>query len=144
MYCTESDLSPYLLQAYITAAKASNSTIVDDHITRVSEQVDAYIGERYELPLSSVPGILNWTASIMVAYRVLGSVTSLVNNESSSDNDFVYLQGEYKRAIKTLEEIRDGKVELFPGSDEEELQDDHSVSVSTPPRRFTDDMLGSY
>ncbi len=144
LYCTENDLSPYLLAAYKDAAKSMNATIVTDHIARVSEEIDIHIGERYELPLPSVPGILNNAAAVMVAYRVIGSVTSLVDNESSTDNQFVYLQGEYKRALKLLESIRDGKIDLFPGTDDEELVDDHSITVSSPPRQFGDDVLGRY
>jgi phage gp36-like protein len=143
-YCTETDLTPYLLADYIAAAEIKTPGIVSEHITRVSGQIDAYIGERYELPLPTVPQILNWAASVMVAYRVIGSITSLVSTEGETNNEFVYLQGEYKRAIKTLEDIRDGKIELFPGSDDEELQDDKAVSVVSSPRIFTDDMLGRY
>jgi phage gp36-like protein len=144
MYCTETDLKQYLLEAYIAAAKKKNAAVVDEQITRVSGQIDAYIGERYALPLPTVPEILNWAASVMAAYRVIGSVTTLVKTEGQTDNQFLYLQRESGRAIKTLEDIRDGKLQLFPGTDDKERQDDHQVLVSAPPRRYTDDLLGRY
>jgi len=143
-YCVETDLTPYLLADYITAANNKTPGIVAEHITRVSEQIDAYIGERYTLPLPAVPGILNWAAAVMTAYRVIGSITSLVSTTGETGNEFVYLQGEYKRAIRMLEDIRDGTIELFPGTDDKERQDDKAVSVSTPPRTFTDDLLRRY
>ena len=144
MYCTATDLNQYLLAEYTAAAESKTPGIVNEQITRVSGQIDSYIGERYALPLSTVPAVLNWAASVMVAYRVLGSVTSLVKTEGQTDNEFVYLQGEYKRAIKMLEDIRDEKVELFPGTDDKELQDDKAYSVSAPRRRFPDHFLRRY
>ncbi len=144
MYCTETDLKQYLLEAYIAAAKKQNPAVVDEQITRVSGRIDAYIGERYTLPLPTVPAILNWAASVMAAYGVIGNVTSLVKTEGQTENEFLFLQRESGRAIRTLEEIRDGKIQLFPGTDDKERQDDKAVLVSTPPRRFTDDLLGRY
>lgn len=143
-YCSETDIPQYLLQAYITAVEAKAPGTVAGHIAGVSEQIDAFIGERYTLPLPTVPGILKWTAAVMVAYRTVGTLTSLVHTAADSENEFVFLQGEYKRAFKVLEDIRDGKIQLFPGTDDKERQDDHAISVSTSPKIFTDSMLGKY
>lgn len=144
MYCTENDVTQYLLADYITAVETKTPGVTAEHIARVSEQIDAYIGERYTLPLPTVPAILNWVAAVMAAYRVLGSLTSLVRTEAASENEFLYLQGEYKRAGRTLEDIRDGKIALFPGTDDKVRQDDTTFHVATPVRKFTDDLLGRY
>lgn len=140
MYCERADLTDYVLEAYLVAAEEQTAGIVEKTIRNVSGEIDDALRARFELPLLQTPDTLKRIASVMVAYRVVGGITSLMNSEGGSNNDWIPIQTQYKQAIKDLESIRDGKLNIGLKELGQEARSDESLIVKT--RKPTIDMGG--
>lgn len=110
--------------AYTTAAKVRllllgiDSTVMSDvnvltHVANADALINAYVGTVYALPFSTTPALIEKLSGEITAYLIM-------RTEFSRDaiNLSQYL-AEYEKAIKTLEEIRDGKLLLFNSSNAE-------------------------
>ena len=77
-----------------------------------------------------------------------GSETAAPGSSPDSQYPAMTPDGRYvlfcSKATNIVTGDTNGKIDLFPNSDDEELVDDKTFSVSTPPRRFDDDLLGRY
>ncbi len=134
-YCTRENLTDYVLAAYLTKADEMNSGCVERHIAQVAEEIDgALLQGGYSLPLESVPGKVKHIASVMAAYRAIGNITTLMASESTTGNEWIPLQSQYKQALKDLEAIRSGAIQLFPQPEPEPTKD--ALAVSTSHRLF--------
>jgi phage gp36-like protein len=140
VYCERADLTDYVLEAYLVAAEEQTAGIVEKTIRNVSGEIDDALRARFELPLLQTPDTLKRIASVMVAYRVVGGITSLMNSEGGSNNDWIPIQTQYKQAIKDLESIRDGKLNIGLKELGQEARSDESLIVKT--RKPTIDMGG--
>lgn len=138
MYCDADDLRDYVLEAYLTKAEELNPGGAERHIATVEEEVEsALLQAGYSLPLERVPGKLKSMAAIIAAYRTVTNITSLMSQDSGTGNDWVGLQTLHKQAIKDLDAIRAGTLQLFPVDDPEPVT---GMSVSTRPKIFGDDV----
>lgn len=140
MYCERADLTDYVLEAYLTAAEEQTAGIVAKTIRNVSGEIDDALRARFELPLIQTPDTLKRIAAVMTAYRVVGGITSLMNSEGGSNNDWIPLQTQYKQAVKDLESIRDAKLNIGLTELGQESRSDESLIVKT--RKPTIDMGG--
>lgn len=140
MYCDRADLTDYVLEAYLTAAEEQTPGIVAKTIGNVSGEIDDALRARFELPLTTVPGTLKRIAAVIVSYRVVGGITSLMTAEGGSNNDWVPLQTLYKQAIKDLEAIRDAKLNIGLKELGQETRTDDSLIIKT--RKPTINMRG--
>lgn len=140
MYCERVDLTDYVLEAYLTAAEEQTAGIVTKTIRNVSGEIDDALRARFELPLIQTPDTLKRIAAVMTAYRVVGGITSLMNSEGGSNNDWIPLQTQYKQAVKDLESIRDAKLNIGLTELGQESRSDESLIVKT--RKPTIDMGG--
>ncbi|CAM5398418.1 hypothetical protein AFEL58S_01996 [Afipia felis] len=86
------------------ALSAEDITRVDQALADGSEQIDAYLGVRYVLPLPIVPGVLRSYAIDLAMYRI-ALRQGLVREE---------LRTRYEDAIKFLQAVSAGKANL-PG-----------------------------
>lgn len=84
---------------------AINYDIIDDAICYASELIDSYIAGRYLLPLQSVPTLLRPLALDIARYWLHGR---RINAADFPDT----LNNAYNHALKTLRDIRDGKIHL--------------------------------
>lgn len=135
MYCSRDDLKDHVLDAYLTAAEGKNPGCVERHMGQVSAEIDEALGEAgYNLPLPSVPAKLRHVASVISAWRIVGNITSLMASEGSTGNEWIPLQTQFKQALKDLEAIRTGDVQLF--SDPEPVLDRAGIEVVSEKRRF--------
>lgn len=136
MYCKRADLTDYVLAAYLDAAEEQSPGIVDKTIANVSGEIDDALRPLYRLPLDTVPVTLNRIAAVMVGYRVIGAITSLMSSEASGGNEWIPLQTQYKAALKDLDAIRSKCMDL--GLDElgEEQVEGTSMAVVSRPSRF--------
>ena len=89
------------------AAVAVNSTVLQAALDRASEEIDSYIGQRYDLPLVVLPVTLVQAALDIARYR-------LDNNDPRED-----VWQRYEDAIKWLLLIANGKVSLNVPVEEE-------------------------
>lgn len=140
MYCERVDLTDYVLEAYLTAAEEQTVGIVAKTIRNVSGEIDDALRARFELPLIQTPDTLKRIAAVMTAYRVVGGITSLMNSEGGSNNDWIPLQTQYKQAVKDLESIRDAKLNIGLTELGQESRSDESLIVKT--RKPTINMRG--
>jgi len=112
VYCERADLTDYVLEAYLTAAEEQTPGIVAKTIQNVSGEIDDALRARFELPLATVPGTLKRIAAVIVSYRVVGGITSLMTSEGGSNNDWIPLQTQYKQAVKDLEAVRAANLDI--------------------------------
>lgn len=109
-YCTKDDIIKLLPEAQLIrltddeGAGAVNDMRVQEAIDSAAEEMDAYLGAKYELPLTSTPPILGKMNVDMAIFNLYSRVKETIPEMR---------QKRYDRAIKMLEDIRDGK--LSPG-----------------------------
>lgn len=111
-YCDENDLSQYVLQAYLDKLEALKPGLIAGHIEGVAREIDDRLRARYVVPLSTVPATLGRIAAVLAAFRVVGAVTSVMRTEATSDNSWLPLQTLHKQALKELEAITTGDLDL--------------------------------
>ncbi|AZQ10159.1 gp436 family protein [Shewanella khirikhana] len=79
-----------------------NDTYIDQALAQADEEIDSFLGRRYQLPLPTVPGILNKIAITIAFYW-------LADRDNQATN---LLEDRYKMQLDTLREIATGKREL--------------------------------
>lgn len=81
--------------------------VISSHITRADALIDAKIGRRYSVPLSPTPPLLGSLSEDITVYY---TYRSFYTQDNTNRSDYF---GELKdEALKTLDEIRDGKIDL--------------------------------
>jgi len=139
VYCGSDDLKDYVLEAYLAKAEELNPGGAERHLAQVSEEIDgALLQAGHALPLKRVPGKLKQLAAVITAFRVVSNITSLMQDSGTSGNEWLGLQTLHKQAVKDLDSIRSGDLDLFPTVDPEPAE--HGLEVSTQPRIFGDDV----
>jgi len=137
LYCTEDDLNEYILAAYLMKADEINPGIVSRTLKNVSLEITEAVAESgYTVPETGTSSLLQRICAVMTAYRVVSGITSLVDTEAGSNNEWLPLQGLYARADKDLASIRAGKLNPFPGM----ISNDGGISVSAPNPMFGPDV----
>lgn len=79
-----------------------NDVWIDQALDQADEEIDSFIGRRYQLPLPSVPGILGKQAIVIAFYW-------LADRDNQATD---LLEKRYEKAIQTLKDIASGKREL--------------------------------
>jgi phage gp36-like protein len=143
-YCTIENLSDWILPVYLDKLEEIKPGIVQSHIDRASAEIDDHLRERYVLPLTAVPETIRRICAVMAAYRSAGAITSLVDTEASSGNEWIPLQTEYKRAVSDLAAIRAGKIDLGLDVLGNESAAPEEIRVAAPTRIFGPDTWKSY
>ncbi len=134
MYCQRADLTDYVLNAYLVAAEEQTPGIVEKTIGNVSGEIDDALRARFELPLRQVPGTLTRIASVIAGYRIVGAITSVMAAEGGSNNEWIPLQTQYRQAVKDLEAIRDGHLDIgLKELGEESRVDSETMVVTRTP-----------
>jgi phage gp36-like protein len=108
-YCDTSDLRDYVLGDYLAAAERLNTGAVGRHIAGVSAEIDEALAPVCRVPLAPIPATVRHVAAVIAAWRIVGEVTTLVTEEGATKNEWIPLQGHYKRALTTLAAMRRGE-----------------------------------
>lgn len=140
MYCNQTDLTEYVLEAYLTAAEEQTPGIVEKTLANVAGEIDDALRARFMLPLFSVPSTLKRIASVLASYRIVGGITSVISSEAGSNNEWIPLQTQYKQAVKDLEAVRTGSLNIGLVERGETQRSDDSMIVVT--RKKVLDMEG--
>lgn len=135
-YCTTADLAEYVLQAYLDKLEELSPGLLDKNISSISEEIDDVLRPRYKLPLKGVPGTLRRIAAVLASYRSIGAITSLMDTDAGSDNQFLYIQDMVRQARKELELVRDGKIDLGLSLLGEEEVSPGGISVKSPKKHY--------
>ena len=132
-YCTAADLPEALLAVYVAKAEEISPGCVAKAVASANALVEDALRARYVLPLAAVPDTLRQIAAVLAAHKVVGAVTTLLN-----DAEFAFLLDQVREARKALDRIRDGKDDL--GLEQLGAKDapgvETGIEVSTPPRMF--------
>ncbi|MEG6551881.1 phage protein Gp36 family protein [Desulfocurvibacter africanus] len=135
MYCRREDLGDYVLQAYLDKVEELSPGLIERTISQVAGEIDgAVLQAGHALPLPRIPHKLAWICAVIAAYRAVGAITTLMESEGSSGNEWLPLQTQYRQAIKDLEAIRDNRLVLFP--EVEPKPADAGVEVHAPRALF--------
>lgn len=97
-------------------------SVVDEAIENAAAEIDVYVGARYPLPLPSVPKIIQKLAVDI-------AVWNLYSRQWGAEEEDVFYQ-RYKNAIKLLEKIASGEVQI--GNPPSEPQHGGVVHLSRP------------
>jgi len=136
-YCTRDHITDLLLEDYVTVAEQKNPGIVERTIAAVSGEVTAMLAWRYVTPLPAVPDLLRYITSVIAAYRIVQAITSLVDTEGSTNNEWLPLQQQWKRVTAQLDDIAAGRLRLPPPAQELNTdREEASVAVVTRPSLF--------
>lgn len=133
LYCTQTDLADYILQAYLDKIEGLNEGVIGRILTSVSAEIrEACLSGGYEAEVDGVESaLLKRVCAVFTAYQCVGDITTLMDTEASSANEWLPLQKQYTRAARDLALIREGKLDPWPSE-----TGDCGVSVSAPPARF--------
>ena len=130
--CTLDDLKDYLLAAYLDACEKQNPGLAERTVAAVSGEVTDLLRRLYPLPWPEVPALVRYIAAVIAAYRTAEAITTLVNTEGTTENEWIPLQKEWKRATEMLEKIATGKLKLpLAVADDADDYEDPTVAVVT-------------
>jgi len=111
-YAAPEHVTDLILAAVADAAEALNADLVGRCLADATDEVSSFLSRRYRQPFSPVPGIIRWITSVIAAWRVVGAITSLMDTEASSDNQWLPIQKQYNRAWDLLEDLAAGRQKL--------------------------------
>jgi hypothetical protein len=133
LYCTEADLKDYILEAYLDKLEEINPGICSRTLENVSAEIlEAIHQGGHTIPETGYSAILKRICAVMTAYRCVGDITTLMDTEASSGNEWIPLQRLFEKSEKHLDKIREGKLDPYPAS----ANGDTGISVSAPDAMF--------
>lgn len=110
--CTRDHIIDLLHAEYVAACEEQNPGLVERTIEAVSGEIGDALSYRYPQPWPYVPELVRYIAAVFSAYRTVEAITSLVDTEASSDNEWIPLQKQWKYCTELLEDIASGKLKL--------------------------------
>ena len=133
LMCNRDNIIDLLHADYVAACEEQNPGIVERTMAAVSGEVGDALSYRYPQPWPYVPEIVRYIAAVISAYRVVEAITSLVDTESSSDNEWLPLQKQWKYCTDLLKDIASGKQKLPLDEDNPDREDPTFAVASRPP-----------
>ena len=128
--CEREHLIDLLHLKYVEACERQNPGLVQRTIEAVSGEIGDALSYRYPQPWPYVPELVRYIAAVVSAYRVVEAITSLVDTEASSDNEWIPLQKQWKYVTDLLEDIVRGRLKL-PLDEANPDREEASVAVMT-------------
>ena len=135
LLCRREHILDLLHADYVAACEEQNPGLVDRTIEAVSGEVSDALSYRYPQPWPYVPELIRYIAAVISAYRVVEAITSLVDTEASSANEWLPLQKQWKYVTELLEDIVSGKQKL-PLEETNPDREEASVAVVSRPPLF--------
>ena len=133
--CSRDQIIDLLKVDYVEACEELNPGLVDRTIEAVSGEIGDCLSYRYPQPWPYVPELVRYIAAVISAYRVVEAITSLVDTEDSSDNEWIPLQKQWKYVTDLLEDIAKGKLKL-PLEEANPDREEASVAVIASSKYF--------
>ena len=134
LLCRREHIIDLLHAKYVAACEEQNPGLVERTIEAVSGEVSDALSYRYPQPWPYVPELVRYITAVISAYRVVEGITSLVDTEASSDNEWLPLQKQWKYCTDLLEDIVSGKQKLPLSEANPDREDPTFAGVSRPPR----------
>lgn len=111
-YAEPRHVTDLILKEVATAAEALNDELVTRCLADATGEVSSLLAVRYRQPFSPVPEIIRWITSVIAAWRVVGAITSLMDTEAASDNQWIPIQKQYNNAWALLQDYASGRKKL--------------------------------
>lgn len=137
--CERAHIIDLLHKEYVIACEEQNPGLVERTIEAVSGEIGDALSYRYPQPWPYVPELVRYIAAVISAYRVVEAITTLVDTEASSDNEWIPLQKQWKYVTDLLEDIVRGRLKLPL---EEANPDREEASVAVVSRKPFFDLRG--
>jgi phage gp36-like protein len=137
-YATLEDLKKALTEATLIDLTDDNdlgvidTAVVENALEAADVEIDAYVGERYSLPLTEVHAIIGKMSADLAIFNLYS------RRQGPPD----HWQARYNNAIKMLGMIRDGKLGL--GVADPDTGDSNTAEVVSVDRIFTRDSLKNF
>lgn len=112
LLCRREHIVDLLHEKYLEACEKQNPGITERTIEAVSGEVGDALSYRYPQPWPYVPELVRYIAAVISAYRIVEAITSLVDTEAASDNEWIPLQKQWRYCTGLLENIVSGKQKL--------------------------------
>lgn len=144
-YCTAADvrqmikddaLNVIIGDAYIDddlEQETKITLLIDEAIKDASDEIDGYLGKRYPIPLSIVPGSISKFAKDIAVYNLFSRMG--IDEDSREKN---YLT-RYKAAIQFLTLLAEGKVDI--GVTNTQVAAQAGFKMQSSPRLFSRDSM---
>ena len=137
--CTRDNIIDLLHVKYVEACEKQNPGLVERTIEAVSGEIGDALSYRYPQPWPYVPELVRYIAAVISACRVVEAITSLVDTEAASENEWLPLQKQWKYCTDLLADIASGKLKLPL---EEVNPDREEASVAVISRKPLFDLRG--
>ena len=131
--CGRDDVLDLMHPKYVQACEKQNPGLVERTIEAVSGEVGDALSYRYPQPWPYVPELVRYIATAISAYRVVGGITSLMDTEASSENEWIPIQKQWRDCTDLLEDIVSGKQKLLLEEANADREDPAFAVVSRPP-----------
>ncbi len=120
MYSSQGQIEKYVYKPFLEAAESKIPGVIQETIANVSAEIDERLSKRWVVPFGTTPALVAHICSVLSAWRIVGALTSLMDTEAQSDNQWIPLQKEWQKALELLEELAKpgGKVTLPPPAEE--------------------------
>lgn len=112
LLCNRENITDLLHKKYVEACEKQNPELVERTIRDVSGEIGDMLSYRYPQPWPYVPELIRYCAAVISAYRVVEAITTLVNTEAASENEWIPLQRQWKHVLELLEDIAKGRLKL--------------------------------
>jgi len=139
-YATQSDLINQFGEAEVVAISdryltgVADTIVVEGGLQRASDMIDSYLAARYTLPLPIVPQMLVDVCCDIARYKLLGA--------DATETDAA--RNRYKDALRTLEQVRDGKLDIGLSVAGQAAPQSASIQVASNARVFDANSLSGY
>lgn len=140
-YAAESDLEAYfgteqlLIAADRDGDGTADSGVIAAGIAAAEEEIDSYLGVRYDLPLSETPGVLTRVCCDLAMYHMSVGHVSMTEGKETR----------YNNGVKWLSKLAKGEVTLGVEEAEVSVQDEaelQSATTTAETRHMTRTKLG--
>ncbi|MBD5608239.1 MAG: DUF1320 family protein [Desulfovibrio sp.] len=131
--CGREHIIDLLHVKYVEACEKQNPGLVERTIEAVSGEIGDALSYRYPQPWPYVPELVRYIAAVISAYRVVEAITSLVDTEASSENEWIPLQKQWKYVTDLLEDIVRGRLKLPLDEDNPDREEASVAVVSRKP-----------
>lgn len=111
-----------------------DTVVAEGALKRASDTIDSYLAARYPLPLSVVPHQLVDLCCDITRYKLLGSEVTETDPA----------RNRYKDALRTLEHIRDGKIDIGLSIGGQAPAESASIKTIGGGRKFDRASLSDY
>lgn len=110
--CERQNITDLLHVKYVEACERQNPELVERTIEAVSGEIGDMLSYHYPQPWPYIPELIRYCCAVISAYRIVEAITSLVDTEAASDNEWLPLQKQWREVLDLLEDIAKGRLKL--------------------------------